>query len=231
MNSRAFYDNVSDWVGRTLTGRFTRQRRRAFERQRRRLNKHSHSLSTETLEKRTVLAAVIPGYEVINDWGSGFQGAVTLNNQDTQSYSDWTVSFDYGAQISSIWDAKIIGQDGTRYTVSNAGYNSELDSGRSLTFGFIGAPTENGGADNAPYSYSINGDSFDGEPLVPIEQEDSPSPGPQPAPNPETSDPAISFSVTSDWGSGFTGDVTLANRNLSSDARNGGDSKSTGWAV
>ena len=139
MSSRAFYDSISDWFGRTLTGRFTRQRRRAFERQRRRLNKQNHSLSTETLEKRTVLAAVIPGYEVVNDWGSGFQGAVTLNNQDTQSYTDWTVSFDYGAQISSIWDAKIVGQDGTRYTVSNAGYNSELDlaANPSQLHGFV----------------------------------------------------------------------------------------------
>ena len=129
MDSRTLFDRVAGWAGKTFSGRLTRQARRAAIRQHRRLHKQADRLAPESLEQRALLAAVVAGYEVVNDWGGGFQGGLTLANQDTQSYGDWTVSFDYGADITSIWDARVVSREGSRYTIANAGYNAAFDPG------------------------------------------------------------------------------------------------------
>ncbi|MDA1041057.1 MAG: cellulose binding domain-containing protein, partial [Planctomycetota bacterium] len=158
MDSRALFDRVAGWAGKTFSGRLTRQARRAAIRQHRRLHKQADRLAPESLEQRALLAAVVAGYEVVNDWGGGFQGGLTLANQDTQSYGDWTVSFDYGADITSIWDARVVSREGSRYTISNAGYNAAFDPGRTIAFGFIGTPTAAGSAADAPTNFTINGE-------------------------------------------------------------------------
>lgn len=229
MDSRALFDRVAGWAGRALTGRLSRQVRRALGRQHRRLRKQADRLAPESLEQRALLAAVVAGYEVVNDWGGGFQGAMTLANQDTQAFGDWTVSFDYGAQITSIWDARIVSREGSRYTVANAGYNAAFDPGRTIAFGFIGAPTAAGGASDAPTNITINGEPLDGQAAPPVEP--APQPGPAPAPAPEPLHPDTSFVVTSNWGSGFNGDVTVTNRRLTQGARSGAGSITNGWTV
>ena len=47
-------------------------------------------LVCEALESRTLLAGVVPGYQVTENWGSGFQGAITLDNQ-TATATSWRV--------------------------------------------------------------------------------------------------------------------------------------------
>jgi len=81
----------------------------------------------ESLEPRTLLAGtVLADYAVTQNWGSGFQSQITLTNQQTTAVSNWTLEFDYGASISSIWDGKITRHVGTHYVVANAGWNSTL---------------------------------------------------------------------------------------------------------
>jgi hypothetical protein len=81
----------------------------------------------ESLEPRTLLAGtVLADYAVTQNWGSGFQSQITLANQQTTSVSNWTLEFDYGASISSIWDGEITSHVGTHYVVTNAGWNSML---------------------------------------------------------------------------------------------------------
>ncbi|MGB0438465.1 MAG: Calx-beta domain-containing protein, partial [Mycobacterium sp.] len=38
-----------------------------------------------------------------SDWGSGFNGDVTVTNTGTQALPDWQVEFDFDGDISSIW--------------------------------------------------------------------------------------------------------------------------------
>jgi GH18 family chitinase len=229
MDSRAFFDRVASWAGKTFSGRLSRQARRAALRQHHRLQKRADRLAPESLEQRALLAAVVAGYEVVNDWGSGFQGSMTLANQDSQAYGDWTVSFDYGATITSIWDARVVSREGSRYTVANAGYNAAFDPGRTIAFGFIGTPTAAGGATDAPTNFTVNGEPLDGQPVTPPEP--SPQPGPVPTPAPEPTHPDASFVVTSDWGSGFNGDVTVTNRRLTLGARSGATTTTTNWTA
>ena len=237
MDSRALFHRVASWAGATLSGRLSRQIRRAAVRQPRRLQKQADRLAPESLEQRALLAAVVAGYEVVNDWGSGFQGAMTLANQDTEAFGDWTVSFDYGADISSMWDARVVSREGSRYTVANAGYNAAFDPGRTIAFGIIGTPTAAGGAADAPTNFTINGEPLDGQPAVPAPAEPAPAPAPGPAPTPSPgptpvpADPSVAFAVTSDWGSGFNGDITVTNRLLTLEARSGNAASTGGWTV
>ena len=205
-----------------VSSNLSRQQRRSLERKQRR--EPRPSLAPESLEARALLAVVVPGYEVTQDWGSGFQGSMTLENRDTEAVENWTVSFDYGADIGSIWDAKVVSRDGDRYTIENVGWNASLGSGRSVSFGFIGS-----GDTTAPTNYTINGEPIDG---VAPPADDPPSDTTDPA-NPPADDPvdqptqplerlSATLTVVSDWGSGFTGDVTVSNL---------GDTPLEGWTV
>ena len=78
------------------------------------------------------------------DWGSGFNGDVTVTNTGSQELSDWQVEFDFGGDISSIWNASIVSKTGNRYVVQGVAWNSDVAAGSSTSFGFTataGNPT------------------------------------------------------------------------------------------
>ena len=131
----------------------------------------------ESLEQRAMMAVVAPAYEVTQDWGSGFQAEIELQNLDVEAVNDWTISFNYGADITSIWDATVVAREGDRYTIANAGWNADLEAGRSVAFGFIGSPDVSGASVEAPVGYQVNGEPIDDNvgttPLAPV--------GPSPA--------------------------------------------------
>ena len=76
--------------------------------------------------------------EVVNDWGSSWQGSVTLTAGD-QAVDGWEVSWDWpGSQrISSLWNAEWT-QSGSTVTAADAGWNGRVEAGQSReVFGFI----------------------------------------------------------------------------------------------
>ncbi len=175
-------------------------------------------LAAEPLETRALLAAVVADYAVAGDWGSGFQGGITLQSQDAAPVDSWTLSFRYNAHISSIWDARIVSREGSIYTIQGAGWNSSLAPGGRISFGFIGAPDGSVGPVAPPSNYVLNGTPLGGQtpaptpgptPL-PVPEPVTPPP-PAPAPDPGPASGSVAFKVTSDWGSGFNGDVTVTN--------------------
>ena len=174
----------------------------------------------ESLEQRAMMAVVAPAYEVSQDWGSGFQAGIELQNQDVEAVNDWTISFDYGADITSIWDATIVAREGDRYTIANAGWNADLEAGRSVAFGFIGSADVSGTNVAPPENYLVNGEPIDDMGGTPSPVPDAPPPTDPVAtdPGPTAPDPVASpgeyntvFNVISDWGSGFTGEVAVQN--------------------
>ncbi|GAB3662198.1 glycoside hydrolase family 30 beta sandwich domain-containing protein [Glycomyces tarimensis] len=75
---------------------------------------------------------------VVNDWGSSWQGSVTLS-AGSQSVDGWNVSWDWpgGQQISSLWNADW-SQSGATVNASDAGWNARIEAGQSReVFGFI----------------------------------------------------------------------------------------------
>lgn len=128
--------------------------------QSRKTHHSNYRAGLETLEPRTMLAAtVVPNYVVTQSWGSGFEGQITLTNQQTTAVGNWQLAFDYGASITSIWDGSIVSHSGTHYVVSNAGWNATLAAGGKVSFGFVAAP---GGTPASPANYVLNGKSLSG---------------------------------------------------------------------
>ena len=229
---------MASWTLRSLFGMggekkpvHGRQTRRQRDRQWKKRRAARDQFLPESLEQRAMMAVVLPAYEITQDWGSGFEAGIELQNLDAETFNNWFVSFDYAADITSIWDAAIVARDGDRYTIEHAGWNATLEAGRSVAFGFIGS-----GSSAAPTNFLINGEPLEGQPADPstdpvISDPVAPEPETPATPtddaptDPVASDPvavgelSASLSVVSDWGSGFTGDVTV--RNDSSSALEG----------
>jgi chitinase len=74
-----------------------------------------------------------------SDWGSGWEGRVTITNGGSVAMSSWTVAFDLpaGTTVGSYWDA-LMTSSGQRYTFTNRSWNGSVAPGASVSFGFLG---------------------------------------------------------------------------------------------
>ena len=98
------------------------------------------SLTIEALEDRLALSAT---YSTVNDWGSGLQGQIAINNDQPAALKDWRLEFDYSRTISNLWDAQVVSHVGTHYVLQGASYNNTIAVGQTISIGFIaGAGTD-----------------------------------------------------------------------------------------
>lgn len=93
-------------------------------------------------------------FKVTSDWGSGFNGDITVKNTGTATLSNWSVSFDFAGTISSLWNGTIAGRQGATYTVNAASWNATLAPGASATIGFTANP---GGTSAVLTNLKLNG--------------------------------------------------------------------------
>jgi lysophospholipase L1-like esterase len=77
-------------------------------------------------------------YRLINAWGGGLQGEVTVTNSAGAGISGWTVRLNLpsGESMSSLWGGVTTGVSGA-LDVQNAEYNGTVPAGGSTTFGFV----------------------------------------------------------------------------------------------
>lgn len=75
-------------------------------------------------------------FKVAAHWNTGFSAEITLTNNTDEVIHDWAVAFDLPYDIVSIWNGVIVSNEKGIYTVKNAGYNSEIKPGQSVTIGF-----------------------------------------------------------------------------------------------
>ena len=92
-------------------------------------------------------------YKVTSDWGSAFNGNITLTNTSDKASDGWTATFDYPYNISSIWGATIKSHDGNHYVLENLSWNKAIAPGKSLSIGFGASP---GNAVEVPTNVTIN---------------------------------------------------------------------------
>ena len=71
----------------------------------------------EALEVRSVPTGVTASFAVTQDWGTGFQAAITLASSQPTAVTNWSLAFDDSASITSIWNAQIASHVGTHYVV------------------------------------------------------------------------------------------------------------------
>ena len=86
-------------------------------------------------------AGVTAAFTKVSDWGSGFEGKVTVTNGTTSSLSTWSVALDFpsGYSISSSWDATR-STSGQTHTFTPPSWAGPFAPGASVTFGFNGSP-------------------------------------------------------------------------------------------
>ncbi|MEV4476746.1 cellulose binding domain-containing protein [Nonomuraea sp. NPDC049504] len=77
----------------------------------------------------------------VSDWGSGFEGKVTVTNDSTTAMPSWNVQFDLpsGFSIPSAWDA-VMTRSGQHYTFTPPSWAGPLAPGAGVSFGFNGNP-------------------------------------------------------------------------------------------
>jgi hypothetical protein len=85
-------------------------------------------------------AATTATFTKTSDWGSGWQANVTISNGDSAAMKDWKVEFDLpaGTTVGNYWNAKLVAT-GDHHTFTSLPWNGALASGKTLSFGMVGA--------------------------------------------------------------------------------------------
>ncbi|WP_329332759.1 cellulase family glycosylhydrolase [Streptomyces sp. NBC_00663] len=119
-------------------------------------------------------------YSVTSQWGTGFQGAVTITN-NTAAVSSWSLGFDFagGQKVSQGWNARW-SQSGTTVTAVNESYNGSLATGASVSAGFVGSWS---GSNPVPTAFKLNGTTCN------VDADPSPTPTPTPTDPTDPGDP------------------------------------------
>ena len=95
--------------------------------------------SLQALESREVPAGNLVGsFSIDNSWGSGMQGLITIQNTGDVAVTNWAATFKYANTISSSWNGTVTQTSAGNFKITNAGYNSTINPGQSITVGFIG---------------------------------------------------------------------------------------------
>jgi lysophospholipase L1-like esterase len=83
-------------------------------------------------------AACAATYQIVSQWGGGFQGEITVRNTAAAAVTGWTAAFTFanGQQVSQSWNATLT-QTGGAVTARNVSYNGSLAAGASTSFGFL----------------------------------------------------------------------------------------------
>ena len=75
-------------------------------------------------------------YEVTNTWPGGAQATVTVHNDQTARLTGWTVTWQLpgGIDIRELWNGTIT-RNGSRVTVTDAGWNALVEANATTSFG------------------------------------------------------------------------------------------------
>ena len=126
-------------------------------------------------------------FKVIQKWEGQFQGEITIINHSEKTIENWSISCKFEHEITEIWNAFIYDHEGDIYQFKNAEWNSDIAPGASVSFAFT-ADWDNETI-KKPSEFELisekvtmDGDSYKAE-----------------------------FTVTSDWGDGFTASIMLIN--------------------
>jgi hypothetical protein len=159
-------------------------------------------------------------YETTTDWGSGFNGKITILNDTGKDLNDWTLEFDFPVAIQHIWDARVTSRTNGHYVIGPAHWNRVLPAGGSLSFGFGASP---GKITAGPQNFRLSGTPVVSPPPAPTTPPIQ-DPAPPPPVSPATPPAGISVNITptGQWSGGFGANLVITN---------GGPSRIDGWSL
>jgi hypothetical protein len=116
----------------------------------------SNNASATTPAATQQHAACQVSYGVVNDWGTGFQASLVIENTGTTSLTGWTLAWTFpnNQMITDLWNG-VETQTGETVTVSNESYNGAVAAGGIVQS--IGLTANYGGTNSVPASFTLNG--------------------------------------------------------------------------
>jgi hypothetical protein len=114
----------------------------------------------DRLESRLACAV---GYATVSDWGSGLEGRLTLTNDTNAALPDWRLTFDYGREITSIWNARVVSRSGSRYVIEGLDWDRSLAVGGTQGVGFTA-----GGGSGVPSGFVLASAAGSTTPTTPV---------------------------------------------------------------
>ncbi len=124
-------------------------------------------------------------FSVTGHWNGGYNANVRLENTGNATIENWMLGFSFQGDLTNIWNGVISEHDDAEYVIKNAGWNQDLEAGKYIEFGISGS----GDFTGFPKNYQLLGE------LGSV----------------STDDYAIKYRLNSDWGSGFTGEISITN--------------------
>ncbi|HEY9882154.1 MAG TPA: glycoside hydrolase family 9 protein [Thermosynechococcaceae cyanobacterium] len=104
-------------------------------------------------------------FSLVNDWSTGFTANMSIANTSTSNVNGWILEFDAPFQITNIWNAEIVSQQGNHYVIRNASWNGTIPANGNVAFGFNGSKST--GTAPTPSSYLLNGSPLGAPSLLP----------------------------------------------------------------
>jgi len=125
-------------------------------------------------------------YTITGDYGTGYQGNVTIQNTSSQTLTNWALSFSMPGQITSIWNATVISHSGTNFNINGFAYSwqSSIPPGGSASFGFMGSP---GNVKTPPTGFALATGGSSVSPTPTPTATPAPKATPTPVPSPTAS--------------------------------------------
>lgn len=96
--------------------------------------------------------------EIVSSWEGGQEYQITVQNISKQTIEDWTVEFDFDAEINSLWNSLLVSEENGHYILTNNNYNNTIVPGGSVSFGFL----VNGSTSFYPENIVLNEITSDG---------------------------------------------------------------------
>jgi chitinase len=92
------------------------------------------------------------GFTRTTNWNGGFLGQVTITA--AAAVEGWTLAFDAGFAIDSMWGAEIVSSGDGRFVIRGTPWNADIPAGGSLSFGFSASGPASG---IDPSGFSLGG--------------------------------------------------------------------------
>lgn len=124
-------------------------------------------------------------FTLTSNWDEGYNAKVKIENIGDSTIQNWYLGFDYNNSITNIWNAEISSNEDTEYVIKNVGWNQDIAVGNSIEFGISGDHSFKG----FPENYELIGTSKE------VAENDY----------------IIQYKLDSDWGTGFTGSISIMN--------------------
>ena len=124
-------------------------------------------------------------FELADSWDNGYNGLIKIENTSDKVIDNWKLAFEYEDEISNIWNGVIEFHEDSRYIIKNAGYNQDIEPGKTVEIGISGQSVFN----EEPQNYLIVGT----EKINDSEDYD------------------VTLNTMSDWGEGSTENITITN--------------------